>query len=235
MAKVQKTREEWAAVQIMVVIAVPHTLPPLLPPLLLRLLLLFATTVEEAEVAHAAQLAEGAKLAKEAAEEHAAQMAEVFYRWRRRAALGLSVRRTFLAALRHRCRALLSRWHDTMAGHSTGWLSGPISCTRHVMSIAFAGAAQCHSPAAHMAAADAAWRAAAGTAGLHALSSLLLCRVSELKRLAMRHCPDAVTDVPNVQDPRSKDTKIDVDALDFSAFVRIDAWVRNLIASNPVG
>ena len=57
----------------------------------------------------------------------------------------------------------------------------------------------------------------------------------ELKRLAMRHCPDAVTDVPNVQDPRSKDTKIDVDALDFSAFVRIDAWVRNLIASNPVG
>ena len=57
----------------------------------------------------------------------------------------------------------------------------------------------------------------------------------ELKRLAMRHCPDAVTDVPNVQDPRSKDTKIDVDALDFSAFVRIDAWVRKLIASNPVG
>ena len=55
----------------------------------------------------------------------------------------------------------------------------------------------------------------------------------ELKRLAMRHCPDAVTDVPNVQD-LSKDTKIDVDALDFSAFVRIDAWVRNLII-NPVG
>ena len=41
-------------------------------------------------------------------------------------------------------------------------------------------------------------------------------------------CEPAVADIDELIQSLNSDN-------DFSAFVRIDAWVRNLIASNPVG